>query len=96
MLRISIDKYTLIGISIIAFIIFAIATYMFIAYIIHDGRKFKSINIYNESTKDKIKTYNENIKDYNVNVEKSGVNYKKKTKLKILKFIFDFFKRGSK
>lgn len=96
MFRISIDKNTLIGIFIIAFIFFVIATYMFIAYIVHDGRKFKSINKYIESTNDKTKTYNENKQDYNANVEKSGVNHDKKSKLKILKFVYDFFKRGSK
>lgn len=96
MFRLSTDKYTLIGISVIAIIILVIATYIFVAYIIHDKRKFNSIDKYNTFAMDKPKTYNENKKDYNTNVKMSGVNHDSKAKLKIIKKIIEIFKRGSK
>lgn len=96
MFRLSIDKYTLIGISVIAIIIFIIATYIFVAYIIHDKRKFNSIDKYNESIMDKTKAYGEVKKDYDSNMKKSGVDYDKKSRMKILKGIINFIKRGSK
>lgn len=96
MFMLSINKYTLIGIFVIAIIILIIATYLFIAYIIHDKRKYNSIDKYNESIVDKQKTYNEIKKDYDVNVKKSGVTHDKKSKFKISKKIIDFSKRGLK
>lgn len=85
------------GIFIIALLIFIIATYMFIAYILHDKRKFNSIDKYNEFTMDKPKTYNDIRKDYDTNIKKSGVAIdKKKSRMKTLKVIMNLFKRGSK
>lgn len=94
MFRLSIDIYTLIGIAIVTIAIFIIATYIFIAFIIHDKRKFNSIDKYNLSALVKPKTYNENKKDYNTNVKMSGVNHDMKAKLKIIKKIIEIFKRG--
>lgn len=96
MFRLSIDIYTLIGIAIVTIAIFIIATYIFIAFIIHDKRKFNSIDKYNLSVLDKPKTYNENKKDYYTNVKMSGVNHDRKEKLKIIKKIIKIFKIGSK
>lgn len=96
MFRLSIDKYTLVGIYVLAIIIFVIATYIFVAYIIHDKRKFNSIDKYNTLTMDKPKTYNEIKKDYDTNVKKSGVIHDKKPKLKTFYKIVKFFKRDSK
>lgn len=96
MFVISIDQYTLIGIFIIALLILIIATYMFIAYIVHDKRKFNSIDKYNEFTMDKPKTYNDIRKDYDTNVKKSGVAIDKKSRMKTFYRIIKFFKRDSK
>lgn len=96
MFRLSIDKYTLIGISVLAIILFVIATYIFVAYIIHDKRKFNSIDKYNTLAMDKPKTYNEIKKDYDTNIKKSGVDLDKKSKLKTFYKIVKSFKRDSK
>lgn len=96
MFRLSIDKYTLIGISVLAIILFIIATYIFIAYIIHDKRKFNSIDKYNTLAMDNPKTYNEIKKDYDTNIKKSGIDIDKKSKFETFYKIIKFFKRDSK
>jgi len=95
MFGININVNTLLAIAIIAFVVLTAFVLIFIAYMCHDKRKFKSIDKYNELTLDKAKTYNENLKEYKNNIEKSGVKTNKKSKLNKILRIAKFIKRDS-
>lgn len=86
----------LLGIIIIAFILLIAIILIFIAYMCHDKRRFRSIDKYNELIANRYKTYNESMKDYNENIEKSGVKTHMKSKWKLILSIIKLFKRGSK
>ena len=96
MFEISIDKYTLVGILSIAFILLIAMILIFIAFMCHDKRRYKSIDKYNEQTLSNSKSYNENLEEYNKNIERSGVNLDKKSKLNFRQSVINFFKRDSK
>lgn len=86
----------MICVAIIAFVVLVAFSFIFIAYMCHDKRKFNSIDKYNTLAMDKSKTYNEIKKDYDTNLKKSGVDLDKKSKLKTFYKIVKFFKRDSK
>ena len=89
MLKISIDKYTLIGMMAIVFILLIAMILIFVAYMCHDKRKYESIDKFNEQSLNSFISYSDNLKKYNKNIEKSGVNYEKKSGLKVWKTIIN-------
>lgn len=95
MFEININIYALYGIAIISFILLIAVIFIFIAYMCHDKRKFRSIDKYNELKLDKTKTYNENLKEYKENIEKAGVKTNKKFKFDRILFIRRLIKRDS-
>ena len=97
MFEVHIDQNTLIAIIIICIIVLISITFIFIAFMCHDKRRFKSVDRYNELLLNKSKTYDESVKEYYKNVEKSGVNTKFKPKINLILSIIKLFDRkGSK
>lgn len=70
---------------IVGFVLAFTVLLIFIAYIMHDKRKFDAINKYNymEHVVPTSKTYEESLRDHHINVNKSGVECDKKLKAKI-------------
>lgn len=95
MFEINININTLFAITIIAFVVLVAFVFIFIAYMCHDKRKFKSIDKYNKLTLDNAKTYNENLKEYKMNIQKSGVKTSKKHKFNRSWFIKRLVERDS-